>query len=338
MKTNHSLSVTTITIITLTYTCMYTLTMNKTKTLPPSSRKHTYTYMSIRSASRNFSSSYGPPSTSHGYKTINTATKTCAPLELPSTSVRSSILLRNTNTATRTFTSHRELPVPPLIDSVCPQNYLHSHPGLEFVQRTAQTFRTPTDPAKQPLTTDNLDWGQHVSDILCKATKKMCFLRCNLALAPRHTKEVANKILVRPHLEYAAPIWHPYHETQIAQVEKVKRTAVRWTCRRWRNTSSVGDMLDALEWPSLETCREQSSLTFFYKIHSGTVSLDKDKYLTLPPNRRRTRASHESQCTRYLAYSEALKNSFFPRTIPVWNSLPSSVVSSKTPEEFKALI
>ena len=30
----------------------------------------------------------------------------------------------------------------------------------------------------------------------------------------------------------------------------------------------------------------------------------------------------------YVAYSEALKNSFSPtRTIPMWNSLPSSVVS-----------
>ena len=91
-------------------------------------------------------------------------------------------------------------------------------------------------------------------------------------------------------------------------------------------------------WPSLETRREQSSLTFFYKIHSGTVVLDKDKYLTPAPNFRRTRASHESQYTRYFAYSDALKNSFFPRTIPIWNSLPSSVVSSKTIEEFKAQI
>ena len=88
--------------------------------------------------------------------------------------------------------------------------------------------------------------------------------------------------------------------------------------------------------PSLETRREQSSLTFFYKIHSGAVSLDKDKYLTPDLNLRRTRASHESQYTRYLAYSDALKNSFFPRTIPMWNSLPSSVVSSKTIEKFQA--
>ena len=186
--------------------------------------------------------------------------------------------------------------------------------------------------------TDNLDWGQHVSEISCKATKTMGFLRRNLALAPKHTKEVAYKTLVRPQLEYAAPIWNPYHKLQIQEVEKVQRTAARWTCRRWRNTSSVGDMLDELEWPSLEARREQSSLTFFYKIHSGTVSLDKDKYLTPAPNLQRTRASHDLQYTRYFAYSDALKNSFFPRTIPLWNSLPSSVVSSKTIEEFKGLI
>ena len=186
--------------------------------------------------------------------------------------------------------------------------------------------------------TDNLDWGQHVSEISCKATKTMGFLRCNLALAPRHTKEVAYKTLVRPQLEYAAPIWNLYHKLQIQEVEKVQMTAARWTCRRWRNTSSVGAMLDELEWPSLEARREQSSLTFFYKIHSGTVSLNKDKYLTPAPNLHRTRASHDLQYTRYFAYSDALKNSFFPRTIPLWNSLPSSVVSSKTIEEFKGLV
>ena len=59
--------------------------------------------------------------------------------------------------------------------------------------------------------TYNLDWGQHVSEISCKATKTMGFLWRNLALAPRHTKEVGYKTLVRPQLEYAAPIWNPYY-------------------------------------------------------------------------------------------------------------------------------
>ena len=54
--------------------------------------------------------------------------------------------------------------------------------------------------------TDDLDWGQHVSEISTKATKTLGFLRHNLAFAPRHTKEVAYKTLVRPKLEYAAPI------------------------------------------------------------------------------------------------------------------------------------
>ena len=57
--------------------------------------------------------------------------------------------------------------------------------------------------------TDNMDWGQHISDISSKATKTLCFLRRNLAIAPRRTKEVAYKTLVRPKLEYAAPIWSP---------------------------------------------------------------------------------------------------------------------------------
>ena len=72
---------------------------------------------------------------------------------------------------------------------------------------------------------------------------------------------------------------------------------------------------DLLEWPSLEDRRLKYSLTFFYKIHSGTVSLDKDKYLTPAPRLRPTRVSHDSQYIRYMSYRDALNNSFFPRTI-----------------------
>ena len=41
-------------------------------------------------------------------------------------------------------------------------------------------------------------------------------------------------------------------------------------------------MLDELEWPSLEARRDRSSLLLFHKIHSGVVSIEKDKYCNVP--------------------------------------------------------
>ena len=79
----------------------------------------------------------------------------------------------------------------------------------------------------------------------------------------------------------------------------------RW--RRYRGQLPGGPAGDGETPLASVTC-----LTNFYKIHSGTVSFDKDKNLTPAPNLRRTRASHESQDTRYLAYSDALKNYFSP--------------------------
>ena len=58
--------------------------------------------------------------------------------------------------------------------------------------------------------TENMNWGQHSSDISSKATKTLGLLRRKVAFVPRSTKEVAYKTLVRPKLEYAAPIWSPY--------------------------------------------------------------------------------------------------------------------------------
>ena len=51
------------------------------------------------------------------------------------------------------------------------------------------------------------------------------------------------------------------------------------------------DMLEDFEWPSIEAHMEQSSLTIFYKFHSGTVYLEKDKYLTRSKLKKKTGAS-----------------------------------------------
>ena len=50
-------------------------------------------------------------------------------------------------------------------------------------------------------------------------------------------------------------IWDPHTRTQINQIEKVQRRAARYVTNRYHNTSSVTDMLQNLNWPSLEITR-----------------------------------------------------------------------------------
>ena len=106
--------------------------------------------------------------------------------------------------------------------------------------------------------------------------------------------------------------------------------------------SSVGEMLDELEWPSLEAGRDKSSLLLFHKIHCGAVSMvsiEKDKYMTPAHILKTTRSSHSAQYRRHQTYSDALENSSPPpRTIPHLNSLSPSVANTQSTEEFRALL
>ena len=83
-----------------------------------------------------------------------------------------------------------------------PSNQIHFNYSLH-----QKTFEQAQSAKNLGITiTDNLEWGQHVSEISSTATKTLGFLRRNLALAPRHTKEVAYQTLVRHQIEYAAPM------------------------------------------------------------------------------------------------------------------------------------
>ena len=78
-------------------------------------------------------------------------------------------------------------------------------------------------------------------------------------------------------------------------------------------------MLDELQWPEFQEWRQQSSLTFFYKIHNNLVTIDKNRYLSEAGNR--STRSDPLQYHRPNACTDGLKFSFFPRTIATWNGL-----------------
>ena len=58
----------------------------------------------------------------------------------------------------------------------------------------------------------DLSWGKHVSCIVNKANKVLGVIKRSLGKDFRHAFSCLFKSLVRPILEYAAPIWSPYQK------------------------------------------------------------------------------------------------------------------------------
>ena len=104
----------------------------------------------------------------------------------------------------------------------CDQMSLHESDSASASQ-THTLWLFPSQPNLGKRSVGKISWynylwwygfrGQHISEISCKATKTLGFLRRNLAFAPKSTKEVAYNTLVQPKLEYAALIWSPMQHT-----------------------------------------------------------------------------------------------------------------------------
>ena len=67
-------------------------------------------------------------------------------------------------------------------------------------------------------------------------------------------------------MEYAAPIWDPFYDTDIYELEKVQRRVARWILSR---TTSVTSLLSVLNIPTLQQRRQLSRLrlrdTLYYR-------------------------------------------------------------------------
>ena len=71
-----------------------------------------------------------------------------------------------------------------------------------------------------------------------------------------------------------------YNKTcHIDAIERVQRRAARFVTNKYRNTSSVGNMLQHLEWRSLSDRRKDSRLNMFYIIVNDKVEIQKTNRL-----------------------------------------------------------
>ena len=158
----------------------------------------------------------------------------------------------------------------------------------------------------------DLNWNKHINNITARANQSLGFVKRNVKTRSRLIKTKVDKALVRTRLEYCSTVWDPQSKCATQRLEMVQRRAARYVLRRYHNTSSVSDMLDHLQWPTLAQRRCCYRLTLLYKITHNLVAVPSSQYIT--PHQ----TSTISNSLAYLPFrckTNAFQNSFYPKTV-----------------------
>lgn len=171
-------------------------------------------------------------------------------------------------------------------------------------------------------------WSDHISLTCSAALRKLWFLKRKLRKAPANTKLLAYNTIVRSKLEYAAVVWDPHTKKDIMNLERVQRKAVRFIFGKYKREHSPSLLMLTNKISSLEHRRKLSRLQFLHNIIKGETGLQLPRFL-VPLKTRLTRHRHNFSLTPLFAKTKSHMNSFFPRTITEWNSLPIHVIQSR---------
>jgi hypothetical protein len=187
-----------------------------------------------------------------------------------------------------------------------------------------------------------LEWKHHIELITGKAKKTLHFLQRNLYNCPPEVRKQAYISLVRPTLEYAASCWDPYLQKDIKALEAVQRKAARFISNNFRRRTSVTALMTNLELPPLQHRREASRLSMLYKIHHNEVKIQIPDHfresISQDISTVKTRSHHEERYHLITPRIDTYKNSFYPRTIQLWNTLPLTTIHAPTVKRFNTLV
>ena len=139
--------------------------------------------------------------------------------------------------------------------------------------------------------------------------------------------------LIRSRLEFCSAIWDPHLVKDIDMLENIQRRAARFTVQDYSRYTSVSALLKGLDWSPLKDHRRDICLTFLFEIIKGKLAMQAGGSLVAADSSTRKRHDHKYRHLRVC--TEQFRNSFFPQTIPEWNSLPGSCVKMDTVAAFK---
>ena len=140
--------------------------------------------------------------------------------------------------------------------------------------------------------------------------------------------------IVRNNLEYAVPVWNPYHKTLIDKIESVQERATKML--PGMRDKSYEERLRILKLPTLKYRRIRGDMINTFKILNGyhERQICPEMKLTIDITGRQGRNS----LALFQGHSNTniRKHSFSQRIVAIWNTLPDEIVKAPSVDCFKA--
>ena len=181
---------------------------------------------------------------------------------------------------------------------------------------------------------DDCRWAGQVSAAASRANRILGCIRNAFSYYTNDVAKMVYPVFVRPHLEFAVPVWNPRMACEVKSLEKVQRRATRTVELIHR---PYAERLEKLNLTSLTIRRKRGDLIQCFKLVKGMQLVDWSysqpifNFTNLNSRRNTYRLIREKRGKCKQRFDFLLN-----RVATSWNNLPKSVVEAPTLDSFKA--
>jgi ribonucleases P/MRP protein subunit RPP40 len=159
-------------------------------------------------------------------------------------------------------------------------------------------------------------------------------LRNNFHFRDRHVFLKLYKQYVRPHLEFATPVWSPWLNTDKQVLENVQKKFVNMVAGL--HPGSYEEKCQQLGLETLEERRHLQDLAQTYKMVRGKEKLTRTELFTHVHGGRTRQDADELNLKQAASRLDVRKNFFTQRIVRSWNAVPHEIKRSANVTGFKA--
>jgi hypothetical protein len=173
----------------------------------------------------------------------------------------------------------------------------------------------------------NLEWGPHINEVTSKAQRLLGFIQRTVGSNDHNTMKKLFIALVRPILEYCAPVWAPNREGDKHKLEGVQRRFTRYCFPGpWHSHPSYSTRLQTLNIPTTISRFDYLRVMFVVGCLWGKYDFSWEDYVKVNTFHSRQAANVDFRHI-FRSRTDAFHNSLFVAFPRIWSTLPNDVSS-----------